>query len=156
MPHGLGHGERPDRGRHHHGSALARLGGRRRGRRSAVRAQRPLVHRGEEIGATKIYAAEPHAFTEHEEHLLQLLATAAGALLGSAATTESLRRTAAVLHATLAERQAVQQAVGVLMERHVLEPEAAHTLLLRAAREQRTTVHQLAVRVVHRSDDPRL
>lgn len=116
----------------------------------------PLVHRGEEIGATKIYAAEPHAFTEHEEHLLQLLATAAGALLGSAATTESLRRTAAVLHATLAERQAVQQAVGVLMERHGLEPEAAHTLLLHAAREQRTTVHELAVRVVHRSDDPRL
>lgn len=116
----------------------------------------PLVHRGEEIGAAKIYAAEPHAFTEHEEHLLQLLATAVSALLGCAATTESLRRTTAALQSTLAERQAVQQAVGVLMERHDLGSEPAHTLLLRAAREQRTSVHALAVRVVHRSDDPRL
>ncbi|MCD1144968.1 GAF and ANTAR domain-containing protein [Kocuria sp. LUK] len=116
----------------------------------------PLLHHGKEIGAVKIYAAEPQAFTEHEEHLLQLLATAAAALLGSAATTESLRRTTAALQATLAERQALQRAIGVLMERHDLEPEAAHALLVRAAGEQRTTVHDLAVRVVHRSDDPRV
>lgn len=116
----------------------------------------PLVYRGREIGAVKVYAAEPCAFTEHEEHLLGLLATAAAALLGAAQATPSVHRLSDDLKSSLVERQQVQAAVGILMERHGLDAETAHTRLLLAARKQQLPLLVIAVRLVHRADDPRL
>jgi len=116
----------------------------------------PLVYRGQEIGALKVYAAEPEAFTEHEEQLLILLATAAAALLGSAATTEALERLTTSLSTTLQERQTIQRAVGVVMERHRIDAEPAQALLLAAARDRQVSLLELAAQVLGRSDDPRL
>jgi GAF domain-containing protein len=116
----------------------------------------PLVHRGQEIGAVKVYAAEPEAFTEHEEHLLVLLATAAATLLGAAQSPQSVHRLSTELKSALADRQQVQAAVGILMERHDLDADAAHTRLLVAARRQGVPLLGIAARVVGRADDPRL
>lgn len=116
----------------------------------------PLVYRGQEVGAVKVYAAEPYAFTEHEEHLLGLLATAVATLLGAAQTTQSAHRLSTELKATLADRQQIQAAVGILMERHDLGAEAAHTRLLVNARQLQVPLLEIAVRLVHRTDDPRL
>ncbi|GAB2629424.1 hypothetical protein GCM10009696_36970 [Kocuria himachalensis] len=104
----------------------------------------------------KVYAAEPHAFTDHEEHLLGMLAVAAATLLGAAQGTGAAQRLSAELPGVLVERQQVQAAVGMLMERHDLDAKAAHTRLLAAARQQQVPVLDLAVRLTHRADDPRL
>lgn len=116
----------------------------------------PLVYQGQEIGAVKVYAAEPAAFTEHEEHLLELLATAAATLLGAAPSPLAVHRLTAELQSVLADRQQVQQAIGVLIERYGVDADTAHTRLLLTARQQQVPVPVLAVRLVHRADDPRL
>lgn len=116
----------------------------------------PLVYRGREIGAVKVYAAEPCAFTEHEEHLLGLLATAAAALLGAAQSARSVHRFGDELKSSLAERHQVQAAVGILMERHDLDIDAAHTQLLLTARQQQVPTLEIAARLVRRDDGLRL
>jgi GAF domain-containing protein len=116
----------------------------------------PLLYRGREIGATKVYAAEPHAFTDHEEHLLGLLAVAAATLLGAAHNTSTAHSLSTELHGGQVDRQQIQTAVGILMERHGLDADTAQTRLLAAARQQQVPVQVVAVRLVHRADDPRL
>lgn len=116
----------------------------------------PLVFRGREVGAVKVYAGEPHAFTEHEEHLLDLLAGAAATLLGVAQDSGAVHRLTVSLQAALADRQTVQVAVGILMERHQLTWEAAHARLIAATRRSGTPLIVIAARVVGCADDPRL
>lgn len=104
----------------------------------------PLVVEGREIGALEIYATEPHAFTEHEEHLLGLLAGPVAVLLGADRT----GRRAARLHGTLQEavtdRDRIERAVGVLMERRHLSEADARTELLGTARARGETLEQSA------------
>jgi GAF domain-containing protein len=114
----------------------------------------PLVYRGRELGAVKIYAAEPEAFTDYEEHLLGLLAVAAAALLGAAAAAPAVHRLSAAWQGALADRHTVQTAVGIMMERFDLDAEAAHTRLLVLARGQRVPVLDLAAHLVRRVDGP--
>lgn len=116
----------------------------------------PLVYQGQEIGAVKVYAGEPEAFTEHEEHLLGLLAGAAATLLGAVQDSRSAHQLTGQLHNAVAGRHEIQQAVGLLMERHDLEAEAAHARLLAGARQQHLPVVELASRVLHHAEDPRL
>lgn len=104
----------------------------------------------------KVYAAEPEAFTEHEEHLLDLLAGAAATLLGAIQDSRTAYQFTGQLHDAVAGRQEVQQAVGLLMERRDLEAEAAHARLLAGARQQDLPVVELASRVLHHAEDPRL
>lgn len=56
----------------------------------------------------------------------------------------------------LARRHRVQAAVGMLMERHGLDHESAHTRLLATARAQRASVEEIAARLVRRGDDAQL
>jgi len=93
----------------------------------------PLVSPGREIGALKVYAAEPHAFTDYDEHLLGLLARAAAPLVAAGSTAADLGRLIATVVQALESAVRVEQAVGVLMERHHLEPPAARARLLATA-----------------------
>ncbi|WP_460667294.1 GAF and ANTAR domain-containing protein [Kocuria himachalensis] len=124
----------------------------------------PLIYQGQEIGAVKVYAAEPEAFTEHEEHLLGLLAGAAATLSGAIQDSRTAHQLSGQLHDAVtgqlddavAGRPEIQQAVGLLMERHDLEADTAHARLLAAARQQQLPVLDLAVRLLHHAEDPRL
>ncbi|HST73003.1 MAG TPA: GAF and ANTAR domain-containing protein [Kocuria rosea] len=116
----------------------------------------PLVHRGQEIGAVKVYATEPYAFTEHEEHLLGLLAEAAGTLLGNARTARAAHGLSDSLQAAVIDLQEIETAVGILMERHQVDAGAARSRLLVAARQQQLPLLDIAARLVHHADDPRL
>ncbi|KUG61418.1 hypothetical protein AVL61_00340 [Kocuria rosea subsp. polaris] len=116
----------------------------------------PLVFRGQEVGAIKVYASGPHAFTEHEEHLLDLLAGAAATLLGAAQEPGEIHRLSTSLTSALADRQVILIAVGILMERHQIDREAAHRLLLAETRRRKMPVIVLAACVAGHADDPRL
>jgi GAF domain-containing protein len=116
----------------------------------------PLVYHGQEIGAVKVYAGEPEAFTEHEEHLLGLLAGAAATLLGASQDSHTAHQLTGQLHDAVLGHQDIQQAVGLLMERHDLEADTAHSRLLDGARQQQLPVLELAVRLLHHSEHPRL
>ncbi|MFE7629942.1 GAF and ANTAR domain-containing protein [Kocuria sp. NPDC057446] len=116
----------------------------------------PLVFQGREVGAVKVYAGEPHAFTEHEEHLLGLLAGAAATLLGAAQDRGALDRLSTSLESTLADRQTIQLAVGMLMERHQLTRAEAHARLQAETHRRGIPAVFIAARVVGHADDPRL
>lgn len=101
----------------------------------------PLRHRGQPLGALKVYAPSPHAFDQEDERLLELLADAAATLLGSAQASGAPLRLSNALKKALESRETIGLAAGVLIATHHLEPEAARAeLLRRASSEQRRLV----------------
>jgi GAF domain-containing protein len=112
----------------------------------------PLACRGREVGALKIYATEPHAFTDYDEHLLDLLACTAAPLLGAIGTATAVRRLSAELTEAAQARGQIERAVGVLMERHHLNEHTARTRLLAAARTHHQLLAQTAENLLHGTD----
>ena len=108
----------------------------------------PLVHRGRCLGALKVYARAPGAFTAEEEKMLGLLADAAATLLGSVQTSEAPARLSSALKATLQSRETIALATGVLMAREHLDTETARASLLERARAQGRRVVEVAADVL--------
>jgi len=104
----------------------------------------PLVVEGQELGALQVYATEPHAFTEYEEHLLSLLAGPAAALLRVERTQRQAQRLNTDLQDAVAARGRVERAVGVLMGAHQLSEAAARIRLLDTARTHGRTLAEAA------------
>ncbi|MEX5258269.1 GAF and ANTAR domain-containing protein [Kocuria arenosa] len=113
----------------------------------------PLVVQGQEIGAIQVYATEPDAFTDHEEHLLGLLAGPAAALLGDGRTRHPAPRPDALQEA-VTDRDRIERAVGVLMERRHLDESTARTRLLDTSRAQGETLAQTAEHVLDNTNPP--
>ncbi|MFI7480816.1 GAF and ANTAR domain-containing protein [Kocuria sp. M1R5S2] len=114
----------------------------------------PLVVQGQEIGALEIYATEPHAFTDHEEHLLNLLAGPVAVLLGADRTGRRAPRLDQALHEATTERDRIERAVGMLMERRHLTESTARTRLLDTARDQGETLARTAEHVLDKTRPP--
>lgn len=104
----------------------------------------PMVFKDSTIGAMKVYSTEPDSFSVEDEHRLLLLAGAAATLLGAAQGSDAPQQLSAGLQALLADRQAVETATGVLMERHHLDHDTARSRLLETSRRQRVLVAELA------------
>ena len=124
----------------------------RAGIRSALSV--PLVVQGQEIGAIQVYATEPHAFTDHEEYLLSLLAGPAAALLGDARTRRQPPRLDHTVQEAVTDRDRIERAVGVLMERRQLTEPTARSRLLDTSRAQGETLAQTAGHVLDDTDPP--
>ncbi|MFI7581502.1 GAF domain-containing protein [Kocuria sp. M1N1S27] len=102
----------------------------------------PLVHGDRRVGAMKVYAGEPGAFTAEDEGTLGLLAGAVAVLVGCAQPTDAPHRLSASVQSALADRQEVGVAVGVLMERHGTDvQEARAALLAEAVLQDRPLAH---------------
>lgn len=114
----------------------------------------PMVFRGDSIGAMKVYSTSPDSFSVQDEHRLMLLAGAAATLLGAAQGSDAPQRLSAELQAVLADRQAVETATGVLMERHGLDHDTARSRLLELSRGRRLPLAQLARTILDPSTAP--
>jgi transcriptional regulator with GAF, ATPase, and Fis domain len=112
------------------------------GVRSVVSA--PMVFKARRVGALKIYSTRADAFGVEDEHRLLLLAEAAGTLLGAAQGPDAAQQLTAGLQAALADRQAVEAATGVLMERHRVDHGAARSQLIETSRLHGVPMAQLA------------
>ncbi len=115
----------------------------------------PMVFKGNSIGAMKVYSTTADSFDIQDEHRLLLLAGAAATLLGVAQGSDAPQRLSAGLQAMLEDRQAVETATGMLMERHHLDHDTARSRLLETARSRRLPVAQLARTIVTPSIAPR-
>lgn len=124
----------------------------RAGIRSVLSA--PLFSPAREIGAMKVYAREPHAFTDYDEHLLGLLAQAAAPLVAAATSSEDLDRLVSTFVEALDALGRVEQAVGVLMERHHLPAPGARAHLLATARAAGRSLAQAAEDLLHATGVP--
>jgi GAF domain-containing protein len=114
----------------------------------------PLVVRGDTLGALKVYATTPGAFTVEDEHMLGLLAGAAATLLSAGQSTDAPHRLSAALQEALTDRQSTDMAVGILMERRDLEQAPARALLLETARTSGRPLLEIARQILDRTTDP--
>jgi GAF domain-containing protein len=95
------------------------------------------------LGALTLYAEQPAALDETAELLTGALATFAAA--------ELERHT---LHRAISTRQLIGQAVGVLVERHRMTPEAAFAVLARRSQETNVALSTIAQIVVETGQEP--
>ena len=96
----------------------------------------PLTTEGRRIGALKVYSPSPLVFDDHSVFLIERLAGPAAVLLGSARDREATLRLGSQLAEALANRDAISQAQGILIERmHVSSREALDVMLVESRKE---------------------
>jgi GAF domain-containing protein len=114
--------------------------------RSVVSA--PLVAQGLALGAVKVYTDMPGAFDERTERLLSGFAGAAAVLLANVVSLDNERRLSARLQQAMQDRDTLQLAKGVVMERDGVSEEAALRSLVDEAQGSRRSVQELAASIV--------
>ena len=114
----------------------------------------PLIFRGETLGAMKVYTTTAHAFSDADERMLSLLATAAATLLAAGQVPEAPHRISTALQTALSDRQSVDVATGILMERRDLTQHEARRLLLGTARTRDRPLLEIARELLERTTDP--
>jgi GAF domain-containing protein len=104
----------------------------------------PLVAGNASLGAIKVYADHPGTFDARAEQLLSLFAAQAAFLVANVQSAERAKKLSEGMRETIASRDAVNVAKGILMARSNLDEETALALLLRRAAHEGTTVADAA------------
>ena len=108
----------------------------------------PLPFQGATIGALNTYAGRPHAFGEKDvvlaEEVAAWVAIAIGNAEAAARTSEDLDH----LRTAMVSRAAIEQAKGILMERHKVTEDQAFTILTHASQRTNTKLRDVAAELV--------
>jgi GAF domain-containing protein len=108
----------------------------------------PLSADGRTVGALNLYGKEPDAFGTEAVALGTLLAAHASLALQAANAYFSSRRLAEQLQEALSGRAAIEQAKGVLVERHGGDPDAAFSALVARSQSTNRKLRDVAREVV--------
>jgi GAF domain-containing protein len=112
----------------------------------------PLLNTPAGLGAMKIYSTTADAFTDEDRRLLTNLARSAATLLGHIQANDTPQRISNDVKASLAERDTIGVARGILMERLDLDRQAAMNHLIGLATDANTTIATMAARITERQD----
>jgi GAF domain-containing protein len=108
----------------------------------------PLPFQGATIGALNTYASRPQAFGEHDlvlaEEVAAWVAIAVGNAEAAARTSDDLN----LLRTTMMSRTFIDEAKGILMERHKLNEDEAFTMLIHASQRTNTKLRDVAAELV--------
>jgi GAF domain-containing protein len=115
------------------------------GLRSAMSA--PLVAGAEALGALKVYARVPDAYTDREEHVLMMFATQAAMLLANMHTAQDAERVSDELKDSLRGREVITLAKGIVMAREGVDERMAFLTLFDTARREQITLRKAAERL---------
>jgi len=120
----------------------------RHGRMDAARVRAelsvPLLAVGESIGAMKVYSVRPANYGPHEERVMRLLAGQAAILLANSQSLSEARRLSRQLTEALGRRDAIAQAVGVLLARGASSHQEAFGHLAAAAQRSHRSIEDVA------------
>jgi GAF domain-containing protein len=108
----------------------------------------PVDLEGATIGTLNVYEVRPHGWDRSEEGAILAYARVAGTMLGTAFRAEAKDAVAGHLQHALDHRVLIEQAKGILMERHGIDARTAFERLRRRARSRQELLTQLARRVV--------
>lgn len=100
----------------------------------------PLLHTRTGLGALKVYSDRVDAFTDEHRRLLVNLARSAAVLLGHIQASDLPQRISSDVKASLAERDTIGVARGILMERHNIDRQTAMNHLIALATDEGTTI----------------
>ncbi|MHA7145380.1 GAF domain-containing protein [Arthrobacter sp. TmT3-37] len=112
----------------------------------------PLLNTPAGLGAMKVYSSTVDAFTDEDRRLLTNLARSAAALLGHIQASDTPQRISNDVKASLAERDTIGVARGILIERLDLDRQAAMNHLIGLATDADTTIGTMAARISERRD----
>ena len=107
------------------------------------------------VGAVNVYARKPHAFDEDSRSVATRFARHAAAVAANMFAYEEARDLVEHLERRAESRAVVEQAKGMLMERHGLTAAEAQQALARVARDAETRVRAVAVDLVRTGKFPR-
>ena len=105
-------------------------------------------------GALNIYARRPHAFDEASRSVATRFAPYAAVAAGNMYAYQGARDMADNLQTALETRAVIDQAKGILMERHKLTADRAFQLLARASMTSNRKLRDIATDLVHTGDFP--
>ncbi|MBJ7451288.1 MAG: GAF and ANTAR domain-containing protein [Blastococcus sp.] len=114
----------------------------------------PLPIDEDKVGALNIYAREPHAFDDQSRAEAVRFGPYAGVALSNIHAYSSARDLAANMQSALESRAVIDQAKGILMERHKLTPDQAFQLLAHASMRTNTKLRDIAEGLVLTGDLP--
>jgi GAF domain-containing protein len=105
-------------------------------------------------GALNLYAREPHAFDEDSRSAAQAFGPYAAVATGNLYAYQSARGMADNLQFALESRAVIDQAKGILIERHKLTSDQAFQLLAQASMSANRKVRDVADQLVHTGELP--
>jgi GAF domain-containing protein len=115
----------------------------------------PLVIDDEEVtGALNVYARRPHAFDEDSRTAATRFAPYAAVAAGNVRAYQVVRDRADNLQAALETRGVIDQAKGILMDRHNLTADQAFQVLAQMSMKANRELHVVADDLVHTGELP--
>ena len=104
--------------------------------------------------ALNLYARTANAFDEDSRSMALRLAPYAAVAIANMRAYQDARNMTENLQAALKSRAVIEQAKGILMERHEVTADRAFQTLVQASMESDTTVRDVADRLVHTGELP--
>jgi GAF domain-containing protein len=108
----------------------------------------PLLTPEGVLGAMNVYAHEKDTFDERAERVGQLFAVPAAIAVQNAQILSQTQRLAANLHAALTNRAVIDQAIGIIISRTGLSPEAAFKRISTLSQNNHIKVSAVATSIV--------
>jgi GAF domain-containing protein len=108
----------------------------------------PMLAGDQRLGALNLYARQPREWPADELDIAQVLADMASGYVVNARTLSEVERVNAQLQHALDSRMVIEQAKGILAERHGVHPAAGFDRLRAYARNRNRKVHDVARDVV--------
>jgi transcriptional regulator with GAF, ATPase, and Fis domain len=99
------------------------------------------------LGGLNLYAREPKAFDEQSSDIVEIYAAHASIVLAS-------RQLETDLRSAVDTRGMIGQAIGILVERHKIQPKQAFDLLVKASQKRHMKLRDLASYVIETGVDP--
>lgn len=99
------------------------------------------------LGALNLYSRHPNAFTAEDAQLAEIYAAHASIVLAS-------RQLESDLRVAVDSRGLIGQAIGILLERHKVQPQQAFDMLVKASQRRHVKLRDIAAQLVETGVDP--
>ncbi|MQA35045.1 GAF and ANTAR domain-containing protein [Modestobacter roseus] len=117
-----------------------------RGVRSSL--STPLPFQGATIGGLNVYSTRVDGFGEADVALAEEVAAFVAVVVGNAEAASRAVEDAANMRRAMATRAVIEQAKGILMERHKITAEQAFTVLTHASQQRNVKLREIADELV--------
>jgi GAF domain-containing protein len=108
----------------------------------------PLPFQGATIGALNTYAGRPNLFDDHDVELAEEVAAWVAVAVGNADASARTSKDLTQLRTVMTSRALIEQAKGILMERHTIKEDEAFTILTHASQRTNTKLRDVAAELV--------
>ena len=108
----------------------------------------PLPFQGATIGALNTYAGRPQVIDDHDVELAEEVAAWVAIAIGNAEAAARTSEDLTQLRTAMMSRACIEQAKGILMERHKIKENEAFTILTHTSQQTNTKLRDVAAELV--------